>query len=151
MYMYMYMYVLIQENLSLKMGHAQLEGEVQRLRDELQRRETALHRVEAQSASQARELSVALQELGQLRARVVEEREAEEEGEEEGEGEGEEGEGEEGESSSEDGLADPVQEESTHKVVCMCACACVCVCGGVGVCRWVSPTRAPSGALYMYM
>lgn len=56
------------------MEQAQLEGEVRRLRGELQRRETALHRVEAQNASQSRELSVALQELSQLRGRPEEQR-----------------------------------------------------------------------------
>lgn len=93
-----------QENLSLKMGQAQLEGEVKRLRGELQRRETALHRVEAQSASQGRELSVALQELSQLRGRLEEERK-------EVEVESSEGEGEE---------TDPPQDSSANEMVGCC-------------------------------
>ena len=67
---------------------------MRRLRAELQRRETALHRAEAQSASLGRELTVATEELGQLRGRM--------EGEGEGVGEGEEGE-ESGESEGEEG------------------------------------------------
>ena len=76
----------------MKMGQAQLEGEVSRLREELQRRETALHRAQAQNASQARQLSGALQELATLRA-AGETREGEGEGEGEGEEEEEEEEG----------------------------------------------------------
>lgn len=123
MCMYMYMSVLqcilfktTQENLSLKMGQAQLEGEVKRLRGELQRRETALHRVEAQSANQGRELSVALQELSQLRGRLEEERK---------EVEAESSEGEEEE-------IDPPQDGSANEMVGCCpvssTCTFVCVC-----------------------
>ena len=79
----------IQENLSVRMSQAQLEEEVSRLREELQRRETALHRAHSQTASQARELSGALQELAVLRtAREQGEGEEEEEEEEEEGGEG---------------------------------------------------------------
>lgn len=60
----------LQENLDMKMTHAHLEGEIQRLRDELQRRETALHRSEAQGASQSRDLATALEELTALRSRL---------------------------------------------------------------------------------
>ena len=76
--------LIIQENLSVRMSQAQLEEEVSRLREELQRRETALHRAHSQTASQARELSGALQELAVLRT-AREQGEGEEEEEEEGE------------------------------------------------------------------
>lgn len=99
-----YMYIM-QENLNLKIGQAQLEGEVQRLRGELQRRETAIHRVEAQSTSQARELSAALEELSLLRGRLHGERKEEEE--------------ESSESGVEGELCDPPQEESTNDMVCL--------------------------------
>ena len=87
----------------MKMGQAQLEEEVRRLRDELQRRETALHRAQAQNATQGRELDVALQELSQLRARMEEEREAE--------GDGTESEGEQHE---------PQLQEQPNEMVCTC-------------------------------
>ena len=83
---------------------------MQRLRDELQRRETALHRAQAQSASQSRELDIALQELEQLRAREEEDREVQ------GDGEEEEGSGNEGEED------DPPLEEVSHERVCMYKC-----------------------------
>lgn len=80
------------------MEQAQLESEVRRLRGELQRKETALHRVEAQSATRSKELSVALEEVRQLRARLEEERKEEE-------------------VESSEGDADPPQDESSNEVV----------------------------------
>ena len=91
-----------QENLSVRMSQVQLEGEVNRLKEELQRRETALHRAQTQSASQARQLSGALDQLALLQATVREE----------GEGEGE----EEGDKSENEDA--PLPEESPHEVVC---------------------------------
>ena len=84
---------------------------MRRLRAELQRRETALHRAEAQSASLGRELTVATEELGQLRGRM----------EGEGVGVGEEG-GESGESEGEEGgLAEEGSaQELVHIYICMC-------------------------------
>ena len=89
----------------MKMSQAQLEGEVNRLREELQRRETALHRAQATSASQATQLNGALQELAQLRATS---------NREEGEGEGE---GEDDMSESEEEEDTPSLQESSHEVV----------------------------------
>ena len=85
----------------MRMSVASLEGEVNRLREELQRRETALHSAQAQSAAQTEQLNGALQELAQLRAAGARE---------EGEGEGEESEEEE---------HTPSPQESSHEVVCL--------------------------------
>ena len=99
----------VQENLSVRMSVAQLEGEVTRLREELQRRETALHRAQTQSASQADQLRGALQELAQLRAAG---------GREEGEGEGEEEEDDRSQSEEEEDTLSP-QESPPEMVCCM--------------------------------
>ena len=96
----------VQESLSVRMSVAQLEGEVTRLREELQRRETALHRAQTQSATQADQLRGALQELAQLRAAGEKE---------EGEAEGEE---EDDRSQSEEEEDTPSPQESPPEMVC---------------------------------
>ena len=119
------------------MAQAQLEGEVRRLRDELQRKETALHRAEAARGGQARELQRALEELETLRGRL---QEVEEE-EEEGSGDRESGSGSEGGEAGGMEEVQVVQEgpmteqvsACNRQLVCLCVhttiqCTCTCTC-----------------------